>query len=86
MGRLPETVGVGDVVRTMEDSMNMVECHGPDASACLIAPVCVLQDVMHEALRAFLIVLDRYTLADLIHPSIALTKLVQLDVAYVKSA
>lgn len=86
MGRLPEMVRVGDVVRTMEDSMNLVECHGSGASACLIAPACVLQDVMHEALEAFLMILDRYTLADLTYPSKALSKLVQLDVAYVKSA
>lgn len=86
LGREPATVVVGDIVRTMEGRMDLVECHGHSEKLCLIAPVCLLQDVMHEALEAFLVVLDRYTLADLLHPSKDLTRLVQLDVKYVKSA
>ncbi|OEJ65301.1 Rrf2 family transcriptional regulator [Magnetovibrio blakemorei] len=86
LGRDPGTVLVGDIVRTMEGRMDLVECHGKGKNTCLIVPVCILQNVMHEALEAFLNVLDQYTLADLLHPSDALTKLVQLDVKYIKSA
>ena len=37
--------------------------------------VCVLRGVMHDALQAFLAVLDGYTLADLIKPQRALSLL-----------
>ncbi|PWG60925.1 Rrf2 family transcriptional regulator, partial [Spiribacter halobius] len=48
-------------------SLELVECFGSDNTCCL-APVCVLRGALDEALRAFLEVLDRYTLADLIAP------------------
>src|SRR5690606_9266014 len=36
--------------------------------ACVIAPACVLKGVLSDALDAFLDVLDRYTLEDLLGP------------------
>ena len=36
-----------------------------EGGVCLIAPACVLQTALKEALAAFLAVLDRYTIADL---------------------
>jgi len=42
---------------------------------CPIERVCVLRGVMHDALQAFLAVLDGYTLADLIKPQRALSLL-----------
>lgn len=86
LGRQPETLRLGDIVRTMEENMDLVECHGSSMNDCRIAPVCVLQDILHEALGAFLATLDRYTLADLRHPTNELSRLVQLDVEYDKSA
>lgn len=77
--RAPGDIVVGDIVRAMEDALNVVECFKPGASPCQIAPACVLKGVMHEALESFLAVLDGYTLADLTKPSKALAKLVRLD-------
>ena len=79
LGRAPETIRVGDIVRDMEDNMNIVECFNPDAPACQILPACVLKGAMVEALDAFMAVLDRYTLADLIKPDRDLAQLVHLD-------
>jgi Rrf2 family nitric oxide-sensitive transcriptional repressor len=46
--------------------MALVDCFDPASSQCVIEPVCGLRSVLHEALTAFLKVLDRYTLADLV--------------------
>lgn len=65
LARAPAAIVVGDVVRGMEPDMTLAECFRP-ASACVITPACGLKGVLGEALDAFLDVLDRYTLADLV--------------------
>jgi Rrf2 family transcriptional regulator, nitric oxide-sensitive transcriptional repressor len=66
---------VGRVVRDTEDNMALVECFDPETNQCPIAPACALAPALDEALTAFLAVLDRYTLADLIAKPRALAKL-----------
>jgi len=61
----PENIGVGDVVREMETSLELVECFG-DHSQCPIEPVCGLREVLTEAQDSFFDALDQYTLADLV--------------------
>src|SRR3974390_1566865 len=46
---------------------------------CPIERICVLRGVLHDAIEAFLAVLDGYTLADLIKPKRALASLLLLD-------
>jgi len=58
-------VPLGAVVRAMESSLALVECMG-EASTCPIEPACGLKHVLIEARDAFLGVLDRYTLQDLV--------------------
>jgi Rrf2 family transcriptional regulator, nitric oxide-sensitive transcriptional repressor len=42
-----------------------------ESGACLIAPACVLQTALKEAMAVFLAVLDRYMIADLaVSPSL----------------
>jgi Rrf2 family nitric oxide-sensitive transcriptional repressor len=62
LARPPEAINVGAVVRRTED-LALVTCF--EGGACLVAPCCVLQTALKEALVAFLTVLDRYTVADL---------------------
>ena len=66
---------VGAVVRATEDNLNLVECFDPATNQCPIAPACALAPALDEALTAFLSVLDRYTLADLIAKPRALSRL-----------
>ena len=66
LARRPEEIRVGDVIRSTEENMDLVECFDPASSQCVIEPLCGLRPVVHEALTAFLTVLDRYTLADLV--------------------
>lgn len=65
--RAPDEINVGELVRHMESNLALVECLG-DHNSCCLTPVCVLRGAVEEALEAFLGVLDRYTLADLIEP------------------
>ena len=64
----PEDINIGKLVRDTEASLQIVECFGDD-KACVLSPVCVLKNVLNEALVAFLATLDRYTLKDLIKPA-----------------
>ena len=66
LARPPEQIVVGDVVRSMEENMDIVACFQPDFNACVLAPACRLKTAMAEALQSFLATLDLYTLADLI--------------------
>lgn len=61
LARAPEEINVGALVRHTEDSFNLVDC-----GSCLIAPGCGFTGVLDEALLAFLKVLDRYSLADVL--------------------
>lgn len=61
LGRPPEEINVGAVVRHTEDGFDLVDC-----GSCVVAPACGLTGILKEALGAFMAVLDRYTLADLL--------------------
>jgi Rrf2 family nitric oxide-sensitive transcriptional repressor len=64
LGRAPEQIGLGDVVRATEPDFDLVECFA--GGGCRITPNCRLRGVLGEALSAFVSILDRYTLADLV--------------------
>ena len=75
LARAPERIGLGEVVRKMEEDFTMVECFAPGANQCRICGPCRLQDILRDALKAYLDVLDRYTLADLTGRNPRLSKL-----------
>lgn len=62
---------VGDVVRMTETDFDQVECFDADSNTCRIVASCRLQHVLADAVSAYLGVLDRCTLADLIRPGLA---------------
>jgi Rrf2 family nitric oxide-sensitive transcriptional repressor len=66
LARRPEEIRLGDVVRSTEENMALVECFEPASSQCAIEPACRLRSVLQDALAAFIAVLDRHTLADLV--------------------
>lgn len=63
----PEDINIGEVVRACERSMALVECFEPGHSCC-IEKACMLKGLFHEAGEAFLAVLEKYTLSDLLRP------------------
>lgn len=66
LGRPPEKISVGEVVRHTEETMALAECFDPMTSQCRIEPVCGLRGALSDALRAFEQTLDGYTLADVV--------------------
>lgn len=66
LAREPREINVGAVARAAEPDFHIVECFDPEANTCPIAPVCGLKSPLHEASRAFLAVLDKYSLDDLV--------------------
>jgi Rrf2 family nitric oxide-sensitive transcriptional repressor len=66
LAREAHRIGIGDVVRSAELNLNVVECFDAKTNTCPIVAACKLKSVLGEALGAFLSVLDGYTLADLL--------------------
>lgn len=56
---------IGEVLRVTESDFALAECFGAGA-LCRIQPACRLKGVLNEALSAMFLVLDSYTLADLL--------------------
>ena len=65
LARSPEHIRVGDVIRRTESSM-LVECFDRHTNTCPIAHACGLKGALAEAFAAFLAVLDRYSIADMV--------------------
>lgn len=62
----PRLIRIGEVVRRTEGTMTLVECFDRDTNSCPLTRACGLKGVLSEAFGAFLAVLDRYSLADLV--------------------
>jgi len=68
---------VANVVRDMEDDLNLVECFCKGGK-CIIKPVCELKSVLSQALAAYLETLEKYTLSDLLKPKAELSQVLGL--------
>ncbi|MFM8331560.1 MAG: Rrf2 family transcriptional regulator [Candidatus Methylumidiphilus sp.] len=64
LGRPAHAIGIGEVVRVTEPNMDLVECFNLKTNQCGIIRNCGLKSPLYEARRAFMAVLDKYTLAD----------------------
>lgn len=67
--RPPAEIGLGDLVRLLEQDQVLVACFGPETGACNIEGSCRLKARLRSAERAFLADLDRSTLADIALPT-----------------
>lgn len=77
LARRPEKIRIGAVLRRTEPDFEIVPCFGA-GDVCAIQPACALRGVLANALDAFLAVLDRATLADLVRPRRRLANLLEL--------
>jgi Rrf2 family nitric oxide-sensitive transcriptional repressor len=74
-------INVGRVVRDTEGAAVPAECFLPEGGGCVITPVCRLKTVLAEAVKAFYLVLDGYTLADISRNRQALAKVLMIRAA-----
>lgn len=79
LGRPPQSIRIGDVVRRMEGEMPLVECFRVATNRCPIISVCQLSGILAEARGNFLASLDRYTLADLLTNQQRLSRLFSIQ-------
>jgi Rrf2 family transcriptional regulator, nitric oxide-sensitive transcriptional repressor len=75
LARAPEDINVGAVMRMTEPDFELLPCFQKETDTCRISPVCRLKGVLQEARDAFLAVLDRHTVADLLKPRAVLREL-----------
>lgn len=73
LGRPASEIRIGDVVRETEDGFQLVDCGN-----CKVAPVCGLPRTLNEATAAFLAVLDRQTLDQIVLDQAAARRLLTL--------
>ncbi|HLI10008.1 MAG TPA: Rrf2 family transcriptional regulator [Alphaproteobacteria bacterium] len=78
LARKPRHINIGAVVRDTEEDLAVVGCLQQEGY-CPIERVCELRLALREATHAFLGVLDRYTLEDLIRPRRPLSKLLAIE-------
>ena len=74
LGRPPQEIGLGAVVRQTEGGDLPAECFDTEHSDCSIARICKLRFALRRAVDAFYAELDRYTLEDLVQNRTALSK------------
>jgi len=79
-----DELNIGQILRTAED-WNLVECFDKPSNRCRITRACGLQSILREAVDAFLAVLDRYSLEDVVRGKPELVRLLGLHTA-LKSA
>jgi Rrf2 family nitric oxide-sensitive transcriptional repressor len=58
------TLRLGDLVKALEPSMNVVECFDHNTNTCKITGACQLKHYFYEARQAFLDTMNKHTLAD----------------------
>ena len=66
LGRAAEQITLLDVVRVTEDGFSMAECFDEGGSDCPLIDMCSLNSALREALNAFLAVLSKHSIADLV--------------------
>ncbi|WP_299153771.1 Rrf2 family transcriptional regulator [uncultured Tateyamaria sp.] len=64
LGKAPEDINLGQVVRLTEPDFRLVECFG-QVNHCIISQFCKLPGPLNQALDAFLETLDRHSLRDM---------------------
>ncbi len=78
LAKKPARIGLGEIVRQSEPDMALVPCFEPYCAPCPIVPACGLRGALYEARQAFLAVLDRYSLADLVQRRAELETLLRI--------
>lgn len=82
LARQAGNITVGEIVRACEPDFAIVPCMEASSEiVCAIQPACVLKRALATAAKAFLDVLDGYTLQDLVGPAASLRELLGIGKA-----
>ena len=65
LAHAPQSIVLGEVIRQTESDFILAECF-TGTPTCRIQGACCLNAILNEALKAMFLVLDGYTLADLL--------------------
>jgi len=86
LARPASEISLADVVRSTEEIGGLVPCEsaGLEGADCPLLPACVLKIALDDALRAFMNVLEAYSLADLVKPRHSLARLLGLPAPALK--
>ena len=63
LGKPADEINLGELVRVLENSLAPIDCSKP---FCRFTPSCQLRGILAEAVSAYLAVLDRYSLNDVV--------------------
>ncbi len=77
--RNPSEIKLSEVVRVTEDNFDMAECFRDEGTDCPLVDSCELNAALREALAAFFMVLDKYTIEDLAVNRHRIDKLLGID-------
>ena len=68
LSRPPGEIGLGEVVRFLEQRYAIVECFRADGGACVLTPGCRVRRHLAAAREAFIAELDKTSFADCAYP------------------
>ena len=69
LARPPQSITLGEVVRSLEARHALVECFRDDGGSCVLTPRCRLKTKLAAAREAFFRELDATTLAECAYPA-----------------
>ena len=64
LGKEASQINIGTLVRELENSLVPMDCSRPN---CHFKPACKFKNVLDEAINAYLAILDRFTLSDIVN-------------------
>lgn len=84
LARPAEEITVGEVVRAAEESFLLAECFDSGRRDCPLITSCGFNGILHEALEAFMSVLDAHTIAELAEDRTEIRFLLKMEEAMVQ--
>lgn len=64
LARNPAELNLGDMIRSLEPNMDIVECFDKDTNTCKVTNSCHLKHFLFDAKQVFIESLNQHTLAD----------------------
>ncbi|MBL7479326.1 Rrf2 family transcriptional regulator [Legionella bononiensis] len=75
----PAKINLGALILQLESNFDLVPCFNKEKANCCIAPVCKLKNILYEARKAFMAVLNQFTLGDIVSNKIELNALLNIQ-------